>query len=72
MKHTQPGLSQFDELPNAAHVDLRMVMGITGRSRASIYRDVSAGRLPQPVRFTTGCTRWRVGDLRQALASLAA
>lgn len=54
----------FDALPDCAYVALPVVCAIRGRSPASIWRDVKAGRCPAPVSAGPRCTRWRVGDLR--------
>ncbi len=54
----------WEALPDAANVDIRVVSLMTGRSIPSIWRDVSAGRLPQPRRITPRCSRWSVGSIR--------
>lgn len=65
-KYTET-LSAFDSLPAIARVPIQVVCGVTGRSRASVWRDVIAGRLPQPVKIGHS-SRWIVGDLRAALS----
>lgn len=40
-----------------------------GRSRASLYRDVKANRLPPPVKVGPRCSRWRLSELNAALAA---
>ena len=57
-------LAMFDHLPNCAQVPITIVCAIKGRSPASIWRDVAAGRIAKPVNAGPHCTRWRVGDLR--------
>jgi predicted DNA-binding transcriptional regulator AlpA len=57
-------LALFDSLPDTALVSLPVVCTLRGRSPASIWRDVKAGRCPAPVSAGPRCTRWRVGDLR--------
>lgn len=57
----------FDSLPDCALVALPVVCAIRGRSAASIWRDVKSGCCPTPVKAGPRCTRWRVGDLRQAM-----
>jgi len=59
----------FDSLPDCALVALPVVCAIRGRSAASIWRDVKAGRCPSPVSAGPRSTRWRVGDLRQAMGA---
>lgn len=56
----------FEHLPDYALVALPVVCAIRGRSPASIWRDVKAGRCPAPVKAGPRSTRWRVGDLRAA------
>jgi predicted DNA-binding transcriptional regulator AlpA len=54
----------WQSLPDDAVVDVKTVSTMLGRSVASIWRDVSIGRLPQPKRFTARCSRWPVGVIR--------
>jgi predicted DNA-binding transcriptional regulator AlpA len=60
-------LETFPFLPDAALIEIRVVSALLGRSKASIWRDVERGRLAPPVKVG-GSTRWRVGDVRAALA----
>jgi predicted DNA-binding transcriptional regulator AlpA len=60
-------LDTFPLLPDAALVDIRVVSALLARSKASIWRDVGRGRLASPVKMGHS-TRWRVGDVRAALA----
>jgi predicted DNA-binding transcriptional regulator AlpA len=48
-----------------------VVGALLGRSTASVWRDVSHGRLAQPRRVGAGSTRWRVGDVRAALKEIS-
>ncbi len=64
-------IAGFDSLPGIARVPIQVVCGVTGRSRASVWRDVIAGRLPHPVKLGHS-TRWVVGQLRAALTQEAA
>jgi predicted DNA-binding transcriptional regulator AlpA len=68
-KHAET-ISAFDSLPAIARVPIQVVCGVTGRSRASVWRDVIAGRLPAPLKCG-GSTRWVVGTLRAALSVVA-
>lgn len=53
----------FDHFPDAALASINDVVALTGRSRASIYRDHDAGLLPF---LKIGkSTRIKVGDLRR-------
>ena len=62
----------FDSLPNSALIDLRSLMVLSCRSRASIWRDVKAGRLPKPIAIGAKTRRWRVEDVRSYLKGGAA
>lgn len=58
-------LAAFDSLPDCAGVTIPVGCATTSRSRASIYRDIAAGRV---VAFKiNGSTRLRVGSLRKLL-----
>lgn len=63
----QRTLTLFDSLPDDALVDIHVVSNLLSRSRASIWRDVLAGRLAAPLSNGPKSTRWRVGDVRAAL-----
>ncbi len=60
-------LQRFDELPDAAHVDVRTVAGLFGISVPTVWRHVRSGTLPTP-RKIGASTRWSVADLRALLA----
>ena len=49
-------------------IDVRQLARLLGRSRASIARDVAAGRLPGPVRIGHSA-RWRLGELHAWVAA---
>lgn len=58
----------FDELPDSAHVDDKTLAVVLGVSPNTVWRRARAGALPAPIRFSSRCTRWNVGAIRQALA----
>lgn len=60
-------LLSFDDLPDAALVDVYTITALAKRSRASVWRDVKAGRLPQPIAIGPQARRWRVADVRAYL-----
>ena len=64
-------LMNFDHLPNSACVSGRVVEGVTGWHRATIWRKIKAGKFPAPIRFGPQSNRWQVGAIRAAIASLA-
>lgn len=55
-------------LPNEAWVDVKVLMILFQRSRASIHRDVASGRIPKPRHFSAGCARYNVGEIRRVLS----
>jgi predicted DNA-binding transcriptional regulator AlpA len=65
-----PTLSAFNDLPAAALVDVHFVALLFGCSTSTVWRRSQAGTLPAPVKVSEQQTRWRVGDIRQALANL--
>jgi len=65
-RRTSDTLARFDILPGTALVDIDVVTAFLGRSRASVWRDVAAGRLVRPVHVGVRSTRWRVADVRAA------
>lgn len=66
-----PGIADFDQLPANARAALPTVCALFSISKATAWRRVKAGLLPEPIR-EGGSTRWLVGDLRRALAREAA
>lgn len=60
-------LTSFDDLPGTALVDVQTITALAKRSRASIWRDVQAGRLPKPIAIGPKTRRWRVADVRAYL-----
>ena len=60
-------LERFPFLPDDALVSVDVVCALKGRCRASIWRDIKAGRVPAPVKVGPNCTRFRVGDLKAVL-----
>lgn len=70
-KAIPPTLATFDELPDSAMTDARTLAGLMGCSVNTIWRRAKAGIIPSPIRISSQQTRWRVGDVRQALKNLA-
>lgn len=58
----------WPNLPNEAWVDVKVLMALLQRSRASIYRDEATGRIPAGRLFSPGCKRWNVGAIRRVLS----
>lgn len=59
-------LELIDSTPDDAAIDVKIVSIIRGRSVASIWRDVKAGRIAAPFKAGPRSTRWRLGDVRRA------
>ncbi|MFH1494734.1 MAG: hypothetical protein ABIG70_08055 [Pseudomonadota bacterium] len=72
-KTAQPfsaAITNFDSLPDAAHVRLPMVKLLYGCSSATVWRAVKSQSIPAPRRLAIRVTAWNVGDLRKALAKI--
>lgn len=65
-------LSDFDALPDAAHVRQPVVQTLWGCSAATLWRRIKDGTIPQPRRFPPRSNAWNVGELRRALRSVEA
>lgn len=63
----QATIEQFDRAPDTALVSLAAASVIASRSRASLYRDHKAGRLP--FIKVASSTRIRVADLRKLIGA---
>lgn len=59
-------LANFDELPDAAHVDVHVVAGLFGCKVPTVWARLRRSQLPQPKKFGSH-TRWNVGELRSIL-----
>lgn len=57
----------FDDLPDAAYVNQRVVELVLDCSSSTIWRRVKSGDLPRPKKFGLKSTRWNVGELRRVL-----
>lgn len=69
-KKAPGGFLQFDELPDSAFVQIRVVAAVSGVSLATVYRMVERGTLPKPKKVSARASRWNVGELRSSLAAL--
>ena len=66
-------LECFTRLPDEALIDDKTVAGIFGCSRNTVWRRAKAGGIwPKAIRISAQQTRFRVGDVRNALAALSA
>lgn len=56
----------FDNLPNSAHVDVRVVARLFDCEECTVWSRLRRGKVPAPRKFGAH-TRWNVGQLRMAL-----
>lgn len=66
MVNSLQDLKNFDNLPDAAHVDVNVVAAIFGCKPPTVWVRVRRGKLPAPRKFCAH-TRWNVGELRKVL-----
>lgn len=69
-KQTIP--SHFDDLPASAEVPARTLAALLDISEVSVWRWSKIGKLPRPRKLGANTTRFNVGEVREALAKLAA
>lgn len=62
----------FDILPASAMVSAADLSGLLGISLNSVWRWSRLSKLPAPRKLGANTTRWNVGEVREALAKLAA
>ena len=60
-------LSDFARLPSNALISAKELILLSGRSRTSLWRDVTRGSLAEPVKIGNRTVKWRVADVRQFL-----
>lgn len=60
-------VQQFDALPDSALMNVKEISLLSGKSAATLWRDVHDGLLPKPHKIGPNSTRWRVGDVRRFL-----
>jgi excisionase family DNA binding protein len=53
------------------YVTVKQLADHLGVSPATVYRNLQAGRLPPPLRFTPHTTRWRRSDLEAIFGPIA-
>jgi len=57
-------LELIDSMPDDAAIDISVLCALKGRSPASIWRDVRAGRIAVPYKTGPRSTRWALGSIR--------
>lgn len=51
-------------------IKMKELPGITGRSRASLWRDIKAGKFPKPVRLGTNSVGFKASEIQNWLDGL--
>jgi predicted DNA-binding transcriptional regulator AlpA len=64
-------VSNFDTLPATGYMRQPQVLEVVPFSAATMWRKAKQGTFPKPVKLSERVTAWRVGDVRQFLASQA-
>jgi predicted DNA-binding transcriptional regulator AlpA len=62
-------LANFPQMPDEAFVAQPVVESLYSCSAATVWRMVKAKSIPQPHKTGPNSTRWKVGELRAALAA---
>lgn len=70
-KSISNGLTIFNDLPDCAYINLLIVCNLYGLSKATIWRNVKAKDMPQPIQISKRRTAWQVGQIRADLAKKA-
>jgi prophage regulatory protein len=66
-KNLPESLTNFETLPDSAHVRLKTVCHLYAISPATVWRNVKNGNIPKPHKLTARTTVWNVAELRVAL-----
>lgn len=62
----------FDDLPDSAQIPASTLAALLGISEVTVWRWAKAKKLPVPRRLGANTTRFNVGEVRVAIAKLAA
>jgi predicted DNA-binding transcriptional regulator AlpA len=65
-------IENLDAFPDCGFISARSLAAMLSVSQVTVWRWTKAGKLPAPRKLGEGTTRWNVGEVRAALASLAA
>lgn len=63
-------LESFDLLPDDAYLRISVLLCLYGYSRATLYRNIKKGIVPEPDRIGERIAGWRVGAVRESLKRL--
>jgi len=65
--------STFDTLPATGYIrQAQLIPDVVPFSSATLWRKCKAGQFPKPVKLSERVTAWKVGDVREFLATQAA
>lgn len=64
--------ANFDNLPATGFMRQPQVLEVVPFSSATLWRKIQKSEFPKPVKLSERVTAWRVGDVRQFLATQAA
>ena len=62
-------LTYFDDLPASANVRLPTVLALFGCSAPTVYRMITRGQVPKPIKLGPRISVWNVDALRKSLAA---
>jgi len=65
-------VENLDAFPDCGFISARSLATLLAVSQVTIWRWAKAGRLPAPRKLGGNTTRFNVGEVREALAKLAA
>ena len=66
--------AEIVEIPSTFHKRLLrrpQVLAITGLSKAGLYRQIAAGRFPEPVNIDGNAVAWRLSDVERWIDNLS-
>jgi len=66
----QAALECFETLPENANLRLPVMLVLYGCSRATFYRLIKKGLIPEPYRLGERTSVWRAGETRASLKKL--
>ena len=61
-------MAHSKKTPNSRFLRIKEILPLVGISRATVLREVEAGRFPPPVRLSPGRVGWRPTDIEDWVA----
>lgn len=65
-------IENFDAYPDSAFISARTLARVFEVSEVTVWRWAKAGKLPAPRKLGMNTTRFSVGEVRRAIATLTA